>query len=386
MTAPNKPLKILYLVTEDWYFCSHRLPLAVAARQAGYAVTVVTRVRQHGDAITSAGIKLIPLPWSRGERSPLKVLRALWLIYRILRDEQPDLLHNVALKPVLYGSLVAPFAGVRRVVNALAGLGLLYSSKQSRFRRLRVALQPILRGLLSRPRTRVIVQNPDDFDTLVRHAIIPVCRGVLIRGAGVDIETFVPTPEPAGTVVVMLAARMLWSKGVGTFVEAAGILRGKGHKARWVLVGDSDEDNPDAVSSTLLADWDAAGVVEWWRHRADMPDVLSQSHIVCLPSSYGEGVPKILLEAAAAGRPIVTTDWPGCREVVIHGQNGLLVPPGDAVALAEALAELLGNPDLRLRMGERGRQIAIEEFASDRIVQETLAVYSDLFADAVDAA
>ena len=376
------PPKILYLVTEDWYFCSHRLPHAIAAMQAGYVVTVATRVRLHGDLITAAGIRLIPLAWSRRERNPFRALQDLWQVYRIIRAEQPDLLHNVALKPVLYGSLAAAWGGVSRVVNALAGLGSLYTSDRLRLRLLRILLSPLLHALLSRAGTRVIFQNPDDLAVLTHQAGIPARQAVLIRGAGVDTDQLVPVPEPdAPPVLVLLAARMLWSKGIGEFVAAARILKERGHDGiRFVLVGESDPDNPDAISLAHLTDWQASGIVEWWGHCSDMPAVLGRSHIVCLPSTYGEGIPRILLEAAAAGRPIITTDWPGCREVVRHGHNGLLVPPRDPAALAEAVATLGRDPEQRRDMGHRGRQIAIREFTLTHVVAEILTVYGALLA------
>lgn len=374
----NEPPKILYLVTEDWYFCSHRLPHAIAARQAGYAVTVVTRVRHHGEQISAAGLGLIPLDWSRREANPLRMLRDLWRIYRILRTERPDLLHNVALKPVLYGSLAAGLAGITPVVNALAGLGSLYTSGRVGIRSLRTLLRPLLRKLLSRSGSRVIVQNPDDLATLVDLAIIPVHQAVLIRGAGVDTDSLQPIPEPVTPPVVVLAARMLWSKGVGEFVEAARLLRQQGCMARFVLVGDIDPDNGDSIDHARLMTWHSSGVIEWWGYRDDVPEIFSNSHIVCLPSCYGEGIPRVLLEAAALARPIITTDWPGCREVVRHDWNGLLIPPRNAPALAAAIQGLLKEPERRRRMGRNGRQRAIEAFTLTRVAQEILAVYRAL--------
>lgn len=375
----NTPKKILYLVTEDWYFCSHRLALAQAAQEAGYSVTVVTRVNHHGERITAAGLHLIPLNWRRGERNPLLALRDLWQVYRIIRRVRPDLLHNVALKPVLYGSLAGSWVGVPRVVNAIAGLGVLFTSRKSHLRVLSTMLQPLLRWALSRGGTRVIVQNPDDLQTLVDRDLVPAPQTVLIRGAGVDTGLLFPTPEPtASPPLVLLAARMLWSKGVGVFVAAAGILKEQGYEARFVLAGDTDPDNPDAIRPAQLTAWHDSGLIEWWGYRDDLPEVLSQSHIVCLPSCYGEGIPKVLLEAAALGRPIITTDWPGCREVVRHGWNGLTVPPQDAQALAQAIHTLLLDPNLRQTMGNHGRRLAVEAFSLEQVVAETLAVYHTL--------
>ncbi len=372
--------KILYFVTEDWYFCSHRLPLAMAAKGAGYEVAVATRVREHGEPIVSAGLRLIPLKLSRGGRNPLVEWLAIWRLYRVFRAERPDLVHNVALKPVLYGTIAARLAGVPRIVNALAGLGHIFADVGRSKRMLSSVVTIAFRWLLNWGKGRVIVQNPDDFRRLVSLGALNAKEGVLIRGSGVDLEQFRPRAEPDGAVMVILAARMLWEKGVREFVAAAERLRNEGVKARFVLVGDADAENHSAIPTRQLEAWKASGAVEWWGKRSDMPDVLARCHVVCLPSYYGEGVPKVLLEAAAAGKPIVTTDMPGCREVVRDGDNGLLVPPQDVEALVEALRCLLTDSALRKRMGRRGREIAEAEFGVARVVRETLAVYRALLA------
>jgi glycosyltransferase involved in cell wall biosynthesis len=200
----------------------------------------------------------------------------------------------------------------------------------------------------------------------------------LIRGSGVDMNIFTPRPEPEGVPVVILAARMLWAKGIGEFVDAARLLREQKVEARFVLVGESDPGNPSAVPVWQLEQWHDSGVVEWWGACSDMPRVFAEAHVVCLPSYYPEGVPKVLIEAAACGRPIVTTDVPGCREVVRHEENGLLVPTRDPVALAAALRRLIMSPALRDFLGRRGREIAVAEFGLERVIAETLAVYGDL--------
>lgn len=370
--------KILYFVTEDWYFCSHRLPLAVAAREAGYEVAVVTRVREHGDYIRAAGLRLIPLELSRSGRNPFTEWLTVWRLYRVFRHEQPVLIHNVALKPVLYGTLAARLAGVPHVVNALAGLGHLFGRGRRGLGLLRGLVKLAFRWLLNGTRDRVILQNPDDQNLLVSAGALDPGRAILIRGSGVDLGRFRPAREPAGIPVVVLAARMLWDKGVGEFCAAAERLRDQGVTARFVLVGDSDEENLGSIPRTQLELWQRAGVVEWWGKRGDMPEILGHCHLFCLPSYYGEGVPKVLLEAAAAGRPIVTTDMPGCREVVRDGENGLLVPPRDVPALAEALGKLLQDKPLRESLGRRSREIAEAEFGVERVIEKTLEIYRGL--------
>lgn len=376
MTANTHP-RILFLVTEDWYFCSHRLELARAARAAGFAVTVVTRVQAHADVIQREGFKLVPIALERRGSNPLKELKAIMQLARIYRSEQPDIVHHVALKPVLYGSVAARLAGVPHMVNALAGLGFVFSSERPLARLLRPLVKAAFRLLLNRRDSRVILQNRDDLALLTGSGVLAPGRVVVIRGSGVDLERYAPLPEAPGIPVVLLASRMLWDKGVGEFVEAARRLREGGVAARFVLVGEPDEGNPAAVPEARLLEWKQAGIVEWWGRRDDMPEVLAQSHIVCLPS-YREGLPKVLLEAAACGRPIVASDVPGCREIVRHEENGLLVAVRDPAALADALRRLIGDADMRRRMGRSGRAMVEADFSVQRVVRETLDVYGGL--------
>jgi glycosyltransferase involved in cell wall biosynthesis len=369
--------KILYFVTEDWYFCSHRLELARAAKRAGFDIIVVTRVLQHGDKITAEGFKLLPIDLMRRGRNPWREIKKINELVRIYRRERPDIVHHVALKPVLYGSLAAHIARIPAVVNALAGLGYVFTSSQRQARLLRPFILLAYRLLLNRANTRVIVQNPDDLNLLVRQGGLDQSRTALIRGSGVDTNAYFPTVEPKNGPIVVFASRMLWDKGVGEFAAAARLLRDTGVNCRFVLVGDGDSANPASVPTEKLLDWQHSGVVEWWGRRDDMPNVFSLANIVCLPS-YREGLPKVLIEAAACGRAIVASDVPGCREIVRHGENGLLVPVRDAEALAAALRELIDDPALRQQMGIRGREIAEAEFSIEKVAQETIAVYRSL--------
>ena len=372
----NRP-KLLYFITEDWYFCSHRLPLALAAQEAGYDVAVVTRINEHGEAIRRAGIRIIPFNLSRQSMNPLSEMAVLARLAVIYRKERPNLVHHVAMKPVLYGSLAARISGVPYVVNALAGMGYVFSSDQPMARLLRPAIGKAFRALLNSGRSRLILQNKDDCAMFIRKRFINEDRIRLIRGSGVDTAVFSPTPEPAGISLVMLTSRMLWDKGIKEFVEAARQLKTRGVEARFVLVGDSDPHNPSAIPNEQLTAWQEEGVIEWWGRRDDMPAVLAQAHIVCLPS-YREGLPKVLLEAASCGRPIIATDTPGCREVVRNGENGLLVPVRSTVELSDAIQSLIENPELRQKMGARGREIVVSEFAVVKVVSETLTVYKEL--------
>ena len=374
MSAEKRVL--LLLIAEDWYFWSHRLPLARAARQAGYQVVVVTRVRKLGRAIEAEGFDLVPLRLRRSGANPLLELRALAEIVGIYRRVRPNIVHHVALKPVIYGTLAARLAGVSRVVNSLAGLGFAYASTSWKARLLRSLLEPVFRCTLNLRNSRLILQNPDDIELFVSSGLVPSSRVRLIRGSGVDTALFRPTPEPKGPPAVMLAARMLWDKGVGEFVAAARELRARGVVARFILVGETDPENPSAIEPAQLHRWQEEGIVEWRGRRDDMPAVYAGCHLVCLPS-YREGLPKVLLEAAACGRPIVASDVPGCREIVRHGVNGLLVPVRDSQALADALSRLVGDAEARRAMGERGRGIVVSEFGAERVATQILEVYRE---------
>jgi len=376
---PAAPARILYLVTDDWYFASHRLPLARAAVAAGYDVTIACRVREHGAQLRAAGCSVVPFEISRSGIAPWTEWRC-WHRVALYRERQPDLVHHVALKPVLYGSFAARAAGVPNVVNALAGLGFLASSPSLKARLLRPVVGLALRGALRSERSRLIVQNPDDRAVLLSTGIVQAAQVILMGGVGVALDHFAPASEPPGPPIVLLPARMLWSKGIGIFVDAARTLRHQGVQARFVLAGRADPDNPAAVPVAQLQAWVAAGAIEWWGHREDVADVLRQSAVVCLPSTYGEGVPRGLLEAAATGRPIITTDTPGCRDVVHHDVSGLLVPPGDAAAFAAAVERLLRDPELRARFGAAGRALAVAEFSEERPIRRTLQLYRELLA------
>jgi glycosyltransferase involved in cell wall biosynthesis len=375
MRQPQKT--IIYLISEDWYFWSHRLPLARAAREAGYRVCLITRVGQYGERIRAEGIELIPTILRREGRNPRDELRAIAEIARIYKSVHPQIVHHVGIKPIIYGSVAARLAKVPIVVNALPGLGYVFARSDRRARLFRLAIAPVFRRLLNRPNVSVILQNRDNESVLVNARIVTPEKVALIRGSGVDLSQFPLQPESSGRPIVLLASRMLWDKGVGEFVEAARRLQQIGTDARFVLVGETDTANPATISQTQLRSWVAEGVVEWWGRREDMPNVFAEAAIVCLPS-YCEGLPKVLLEAAASGRPIVATDVPGCREIVRHGENGVLVPIRDPQAIASAVRELLKDRLLRERMGRRGRKIVEDSFSVQQVVSETLALYGDM--------
>jgi glycosyltransferase involved in cell wall biosynthesis len=377
MTRPSTSL--LFLVTEDWYFCLHRLPIARAARDAGFRVLVATRVRDHGEVLAREGFEVIPMRWTRGSLNPLYTLSELRQIVAIYRRWRPSIVHHVALRPSLYGSLAAWFTGVSPVVNNLAGLGLAFSSRGLLAAVMRRILTMAFRVLFARPASCTVVENADDRAFLVEKARLDPDSVILVRGVGVDTLRFAPVPETATEIpVVTLVSRMLWPKGIGVLVEAARILGERGVAARVRLVGMPDSDSRVSVPAGQLEQWQAEGVIEWLGHRDDIPELWRSSHIGVLPSYYREGVPRSLLEAAACGRAIVTTDMPGCREIVEHGVTGLLVAPRDPVGLADAIERLIRDPDMRGRMGAAGRALVEREFSEEYTVEQTLAVYRRL--------
>lgn len=364
---------LLFVVTEDWYFCSHRLPLAVAARAAGYDVAVATRVTEHRDVITKAGVRVIPFENARGSLNPFRDFSMVARLVAVYRREKPAIVHHVAMKPVLYGTIAARIARVPAVVNALAGMGWLFTSDGFVSGLLRPGIRRALAGALRRG--LVIVQNPDDV-AMMQELGVPPGAVRIVPGSGVDLTVFANRPEPEGRCRVVLPARLLWDKGVGDFVDAARRLLARGVPATFMLAGEPDPENPRSISAAQIESWTREGVVDAIGWVENMSALLAGVHVVCLPS-LREGLPKALIEAAAAGRAIVTTDVPGCREVVSNGANGFVVPPRNPAALADALEKLIRDPVLRQRMGACGRARAEERFGLQGVISQTLALYRE---------
>ena len=369
--------RLLYLITEDWTFWEIRRDLARLARDAGYEVTIATRVTAHAERIRQEGFHLIPIMMLRESRNPLRELRTFLELVRIYRRVRPQIVQHVAMKPVLYGSFAAWAAGVPAVINVFGGLGYAFTDRPQGPSLLRALLQWGLRKAMTLSHALVVVQNPDDRDVLIRAHVAQADRVRLIAGSGVDIHRFVPVEPPSGDPIVMLVGRMLWDKGVGEFIDAVVRLKQRGVRARFVLVGRCDQGNPSAIAETQIQRWMQEHSIEWWGHREDLPTVIGQATVVVLPS-YREGLPKVLLEAAACGKAVIATDVPGCRSVVQHQKTGLLVPVRDAAALAEAMAELLGNADRRAVLGANARQFVVREHSSEKISVEFLALYREL--------
>ena len=375
------PPKLLFVVNVDWFFISHRLPIAMQAIEQGYEVHIATAITDKLETLQSAGLIVHPLSISRsgsGAADLWSTCRALWTIYRQVK---PDIVHLVTIKPVLLGGLVARLAKVPAVVAAVPGLGFIFSNA-GRLAAGRKWLITQFYGLVFRhPRIKIIFQNQDDLALLSASAPGLSSKVTIIPGSGVDIGLFQPSPLPGGVPLVVLAARMLADKGVREFVQAAQLLQGQGVQARFCLVGTPDPSNPASLNQHELESWQQRGWVELWGHRTDMPAVLSSATLVVLPS-YREGLPKVLIEAAACGRAVITTDVPGCRDAILPGQTGLLVPVRDATALAKAIAELIHNPQRCAAMGLAGRQLAESTFDVKSVVQRHLTIYQELLANA----
>jgi len=377
--APRRP-KLLFLVTEDWYFYSHRLPAARAARAAGFDVVVATRVRAHRDRICDEGFALRPIGWRRRGDGLVGARRAISEIAGLYRAEQPDIVHHIALKSVLFGGIALRRAfpgseGAPVAIDSIMGLGSRFSAASFAARLRWPSLGIALRVSAGRDRGWVIVQNPEDRDALTTLGI-PAQRIRMIRGSGVDCNHFRPLPDPdAVTVAVALVSRMLRDKGVLDAVAAIQLLRGRGLPVELLLAGPTDPDNRGSLTAETLASLTTDLGVEWLGPIADVRAVWRRAAIAVLPSTYGEGVPKALLEAAACARPIIASDVPGCREIVRPGHTGLLVPPRDIQGLADAIAALAGDPMRRKAMGRAGRALVERDFGEDIVARETLAIY-----------
>ena len=392
----ERPGKLLSFIGVDWFFYSHFLDRAIAAKEQGYDVVVLTGLTRNDDPLAQYGIKLIGVPFERRSLNPLGLCRNLVDVVRVLQQEKPDIVHQIALKPIVVGSIACRWLGIKRVINAVVGLGFAFSSDQSAARLTKQVLSLLFHLVLDKKNAKTVFENSDDRDNFIKNGWVMPDNAVLIRGAGVDIERFASRPRPANVhytqradlsvpnreaptdpPIAMLLSRMLWDKGVGDFVEAARLLlrqHGKDY-AQFVLVGDPDDDNRGAIAREHLLAWQQEGVVQWWGHKPDVENVLAQATISCLPS-YREGLPKSLLESLAMGLPCIATDVPGCREAVVDGVNGLLVPPRDVAALANAIDRLLRDTELREQFGPASRRMAADEFSKEIINKQTLDLYA----------
>ncbi len=368
--------KFLLVVNDMAWFWSHRLPLAKDIMKAGWELHLATNDAQNNPDIKALGIKGHNLPPHTGSLNPFNQLRLAYEILKTLKDVKPDIVHAITLRHAFFAGIASRLSGTRQAVFTLAGLGPLFLSDDPKVILIRRLIVPLFKFAFGGKGRFVIFQNPDDARALISCGAIRREQSVVIRGSGVDMDQFPFIPEPANDMpIVLFSSRLLKAKGIGEYVHAARILKSKGVQARFQIAGDIWPGNHDSVTREELDDWVAEGVVEWLGHCKNMPAIMAASNIITLPSYYGEGVPKVLLEAAATGRAIVTTDMPGCRETVEDGITGILIEPRSGFALADALEKLLRSPELRIRMGDAGSKRIEKDFTIGNVNARTLAVY-----------
>ncbi|MHA1546823.1 MAG: glycosyltransferase family 4 protein [Alphaproteobacteria bacterium] len=374
--SPPRP-SLLYLVTEDWAFLSHRLPMARAAMAAGFDVSVACRVGTRCAEIEALGIRVHPLQLARGSMNPLRELAAIVQITRLYWREKPDIVHHVALKPTLYGSIAARLAGIGSVVNATAGLGFVFVSPRKAARIARPLILSLFRTLLGRKGSVILLQNSDDVALFVANRIARREEIELIRGSGVDVDSFakVGAPPDAEPVIAAYVGRMIEDKGVAVLVEAQQILAARGTQLSLRLCGAPDPENPTSIDREILEKWAQAPGVEWLGEVGDIAEMWKTAHIAVL-ASRREGLPLSLMEAAACGRPIIATDVPGCREIAIEGKNAILVPVDDAAKLADALEVLAGDQTRRAAYGAASRELVKTDLSDRAVGARIVALYN----------
>lgn len=369
--------KLFMVVNVDWFFLSHRKEIALAAQKAGWEVAIVTADTGRLKEIEALGLRTVDLPMSRSGMNILQELRTLHFLWKLYRKERPDVVHHVGMKTILWGTLAARFARVRGVVNAISGLGGFFAEEN---KGLLARLMPkVLRFAHHRKNLLCIFQNDDDKGLYIKHGIISAGQARFIKGSGVNLNDFRYTPEPEeGKLKVVLTARMIVEKGIFVLTEAAEKLRPKyGEAVEFQLIGGLD-DHPGAITEEQLQEVCDGQYIRWLGYRTDVKALLMQCHIVAFPSYYMEGLPKSLIEADAIGRPVITCNSVGCKEAVIDGYNGFLIPTRDVDALAEKLDRLLSDKMLRRQMGRNSREYAEKYFSIDSVVEKHLAIYKEL--------
>lgn len=377
MRAPN----VCFVITEDWYFWSHRRHLADDLVRRGSRVDVVCNLGSGlREQMEASGFIPHSVGMQRAGKNPWEEARGIQRMAQLFRELKPDVVHLVGMKPIVYGSIAARLAGVPVTVCAIAGLGWLFTPGGMLKSAARMAVQTQFRQFLAgRPGIQFLVQNTHHRDTLIQTRMAKASQVSLVHGAGIDSDRFKPAPEPDGPPVILTHARMLWDKGIGEVVEAARIVRRSFPDVRFQLVGDPDSANPASIPQSQLEQWNSEGVVEWQPRRNDIPELLAGANIACLPSHH-EGFPLSLVEALSCGRAVVTTDIPGCRDVVSHQKSGLLVPTQNVESLSSSILQLVNNPELRKRFGRVGRQSVLERMSCRIVNEATWSVYQSSLA------
>lgn len=372
--------RLAFVVTEDWFFASHFLPMARAARELGLEVDVIARVRDHVSVIEATGAKVVPLEAERRSLNPLAAGDAAGRLAAILKARKPDIVHCIALRSILVGGTAAAMARIDRRVYALTGLGYLGARPDIVGRAARLALRSLIRGPLQSAGTRYLFENEDD-PLLLGLDPADATRVRFVGGAGIDPDHFAPGPPPSQPPLkVAIVARMLWSKGIDTAVEAVRLARTSGAQVELSLYGAPDPSNPRAISRDQLETWSREEGIAWHGPTRDAASVWREHHVCCLPSRGGEGLPRTLLEGAACGRAVVTTDVPGCRRLVRDGVEGRVVPPDDPVALAGVFADFASDPARVAAMGEAARSRVLDGFTERAVMEQVKALYRDMLA------
>lgn len=371
---------ILFIVNVDWFFISHRLPIALEAIKAGYEVHLACCFTGREKELVKLGLNTHTINFSRGGSSLTNELKTLLSIRAVIKNVQPEIVHAITIKPVLYAGLIIHTLSKKPAfVAAISGLGYVFSAHTYRAKLIKILVSNLYRFALSHKNKIIIFQNNSDQKILTRVAKIGITQQKMIRGSGVDLNIYDFSKEPNNsTIKVVMASRLLKEKGVYEFVDAAKLLRSKNISAEFILVGAPDSENHSSVLKCEVDDWHKSGVITALGHRTDINKIFESCHIVTLPSYYGEGVPKVLIEAAACGRPIVTTDNPGCRDAVIAPETGLLIAEKSSEALAEALLKLINNKEMRVKMGSKGRELALKEFDLQSVIKKHLSIYTVL--------
>ena len=373
-------IKILFIVNNDKFFLSHRKPIALAAKEAGYDVTIVASSTGLESQITELGLKYISLPMNTTGMNPKEEFKTYMFLKKLYKNDQPDVIHQVGLKPILWGTIAARNVGIKNVVNAVSGTGFLFSPEK-RNSIVSKGICKILSLYSSKKYYKYIFQNSDDEKEFYNAGIIRHEQVTFIKGSGVDLNDFKYVPESEkdnGKIKCVFTGRMVEDKGVLVIFEAARILREKySDKIEFWLCGDLDK-NPNALKKEQIESECDGTYVKWLGFQKNIKDILSQCHIMIFPSFYMEGLPKSVIDAEAVGLPVITTDWVGCRDTVIDGENGYLIPIKDANALAEKIIILVDNSELRQRMGNAAREYAEKYFSIENVVNKHLELYNEM--------
>ncbi|MCR9137518.1 MAG: glycosyltransferase family 4 protein [Alphaproteobacteria bacterium] len=371
--------KLLFVVNVDWFFVSHRLPIAVEAMREGYEVHLATQMTDLEDRLRDLGIICHPMKIDRSYGGALHIIHFLWSLFQLFRTLRPDIVHLVSIKPVIFGGIAARLTGTKNVVASISGLGFVFIAKGVKATLRRWLVRFLYRLSLGNGSAIIIVQNTTDREEFLKMIGKPKMKTVLVNGSGVDMNEYTVSPLPDGPCRVLMGARLLRDKGLMEYMEAAQTLRAKRPDMTFLIAGDVDPGNPATIDQDELANLKADGSVEFLGHVSDMASLMASCHLVVLPS-YREGLPRVLIEAAACGRAVVTTDVPGCRDAIVPGKTGLLAKSHDAQSLTAAIEQASSDRQLLEDMGKAGRQFAETTFDVQQVVDRHMDVYKNLSA------